>query len=438
VDYNNIEMSKLVTLNGQDNNVLEEILNNDIIIYEDVQGSKIWVNWNGQAFIIKPKSISNEAINLVDLAMQNYYNSSIKFFNTFDNRIRGLMPKNWWFCFEYFPDNQPANIEYNRVPKNGLVLASICKNGKYEYEIDELREYSNLFGVDCLPVIFEGKLSDQMKEAIKYFLNTSEKDLEYVFGEKSFSFFFYKILNPVVENSFLMDNDFQKNLQKIVIKTKNSTSTFEILNPLYQRISSENSTEFIEVYTLILMNFLTFCQSLNIDQLKIKGNRKDEAYLYLICKLFNTYISEVKDDIVNFDFVVPEFFDKEKFKINKELIPNKLTNDIISENDKLEYTFKVILGSFNKKRKKAIGIFTDNTIILFNGFVDKIDHLLDSHLNKLREIDITRGGLLDFGDFFEIKYDQDADGQVYPDVYDTFEKEPVSTKKKGGKFSLKK
>jgi hypothetical protein len=71
VDYNNIEMSKLVTLNGQDNNVLEEILNNDIIIYEDVQGSKIWVNWNGQAFIIKPKSISNESINLVDLSMQN-------------------------------------------------------------------------------------------------------------------------------------------------------------------------------------------------------------------------------------------------------------------------------------------------------------------------------------------------------------------------------
>ena len=341
MDYNNIEMSKLVTLNGQDNKILEDILNDDIIVYEDVQGSKIWVNWNGQSFTIKPKSISNEPINLVDLAMQNYYNSSIKYFNTFDNRVRGLMPKNWWFCFEYFPDNQPANIEYNRVPKNGLVLASICKNGKYEYEIDELREYANLFNVDCLPVIFEGKLSDSMKEAIKYFLNTSEKDLEYVFGEKSFSFFFYKILNPVIENSFLMDNDFQKNLQKIIIKTKSSTSTFEILNPLYQRISSENSTEFIEIYTLILVNFLTFCQSLNIEQLKIKGNRKDEAYLYLICKLFNTYISEVKDDILSFDFIVPEFFDKEKFKINKELIPNKLTNDIISESDKLEYTLKL-------------------------------------------------------------------------------------------------
>ena len=430
-------MSKLITLNGQDDKILDDIFSEDIVVYEDVQGSKIWVNWNGNSFVIKPKSISSEAINLIDLAMQNYYNPAINYFNTFDNRVKGLMPKNWWFCFEYFPDNQPANIEYNRVPKNGLVLASICKNGKYEYAIDELREYSRLFNVDCLPVIFEGKLSDQMREALKYFLNTSEKDLEYVFGEKSFSFFFYKILNPQSDGSFLMDEDFQKNLQKIVIRTSNNNVTFEILNPLYQRISSENSTEFVEVYTLILVNFLNFCQSINIDEVKIKGVRRDEAYIYLICKLFNIYVSDVKDDLLNFDFIIPEFFDKEKFKINKELIPNKMTNQIISESDKLEYIFKVILGSFNKKRKKPIGIFTENTIILFNSFVDRLDTILDTFLNKLKEIDLTRGGLLDFGDFFEIKYDQDGEGQVYPDVYDTFEKEPSSEKKKG-KLSAKK
>lgn len=431
-------MSKLVTLNGQDAKTLDDIFNNELVIYEDVQGSKIWVNWNGQSFIIKPRSISSEPINLVDLAMQNYYNSAINYFESFDTRIRGLMPKNWWFAFEYFPDNQPANIEYTRIPKNGLVLASICKNGKYQYQIDELREYSRLFNVDCLPIIFEGRLSDEMKQAIKYFLNTSESDLEYVFGEKSFAFFFYKILNPQIESSFLMNDDFQKNLQKIVIRTQDSNLNFEILNPLYQRISSENSTEFVEIYTLILVNFLNFCQSLNLDDLKIKANTKDEAYIYLISKLFNIYINDVKDDLLNFEFVIPEFFDKEKFKINKELIPNKLTNEIISESDKLQYIFKCILGSFNKKRKKPLGIFTENTLILFNKFVDKISQHIDSHLNKLREIDITRGGLLDFGDFFEIKYDKDGSGEVYPDVYDTFEKEPTSSKKKGVKTPTKK
>ena len=424
-------MSKLITLNGQEDNFLDRIFNEEIIVFEDVQGYKIWINWNGSSFIIKPKSISNEPINLVDLAMQNYYNPAINYFNTLDSRVRGLMPKNWWFCFEYFPDLQPANIEYSKLPKNGLVLASICKNGKYEWSVDELDEYSRLFNVDCLPVVFQGKLSDTMKQGVKYFLNTSESDLEYVFGEKSFAFFFYKMLNPQQDGSFLMQDDFQKNLQKLIIKTSQNSSTFEILNPLYQRISSENSTEFLEIYTLILVNFLNFCQSVNIQDLKIKGQKRDEAYIYLVCKLFNLYVGEVKEDLLNFDFVVPEFFDKEKFKINTELIPNKLTKELISDSDKLEYIFKVILGSFSKRKKKAIGIFTDNTLILFNKFVDDLNLLIDNYLNKMREIDLTRGGLLDFGDFFEIKYDADAEGQVYPDVYDTFEREPSIEKKKG-------
>jgi hypothetical protein len=231
-----------------------------------------------------------------------------------------------------------------------------------------------------------------------------------------------------------MENDFQKNLQKIIIQTSKNKSNFEILNPLYQRISNENSTEFVEVYTLILVSFLNFCQSINIEDLKIKGQKRDEAYLYLICKLFNMYVSEVKDDLLNFDFTIPQFFDKEKFKINKELISNKLTNEIITESDKLEYIFKVLLGSLSKKRKKPIGVFTDRTLILFNSFIDKIDRNLDTYLNKLKEIDLTRGGLLDFGDFFDLKFDRDGSGKVYPDVYDTFEKEPNSIEKKKGKF----
>jgi hypothetical protein len=55
--------------------------------------------------------------------------------------------------------------------------------------------------------------TDKMVEAIKYFINTSEEDLEYIFGEKSFTFFFYKLLNPLSQNSFLMNNDFQKNIE---------------------------------------------------------------------------------------------------------------------------------------------------------------------------------------------------------------------------------
>jgi hypothetical protein len=89
----------------------------------------------------------------------------------------------------------------------------------------------------------------------------------------------------------------------------------------------------------------------------------------------------------------------------------------------------------NKKRKKPIGVFTDNTVILFNNFVDRINTLLDNQLKKMREVQITQAGLLDFGDFFEIQYDKDAAGDVYPDVYDEIEKSKEEKKK--GKEGLK-
>jgi hypothetical protein len=183
-DYNK-NMGKLINLNETESQaLLDEIFDNEIVVFEDVQGSKIWVNWNGSEFSIKPKSISNQEINLVDLAMQNYYNPAILYLNSLDARVKSLLNKKWWFCFEYFPDSQPANIEYERTPKNNLVLSTIYKNGKYDFAIDEISEYARLFDVDMLPIIFQGVLSERMIEAIKYFLNTSEEDLEYVFGAK--------------------------------------------------------------------------------------------------------------------------------------------------------------------------------------------------------------------------------------------------------------
>ena len=432
-------MSKLITLNGLDEaDLISDMLSTEILVYEDVQGSKIWVNWDGKEFITKPKSISNEPINLIDLAMQNYYNAAIDYFNTLDKRVKSLLNKKWWFCFEYFPDNQPANIEYNDVPRNNMVLTSINKSGKYDFNIEELEEYARLFNVDVIPVIFQGKLTESMKEAIKYFLNTSEDDLEYIFGEKSFAYFFYKILNPSLNNSFLMDsNYFQDNIEKLIINTINNDISFELLNPLYSKVDNTNNTEFVEVYTLILVNFLNFCQSVNIEEIKIKEDSKDEAYIYLMSKLFNIYVSQVKEDLLKFDFIVPEFFDKDKFKINTELISNKLTKDYISQDRKLEYIFKVVLGSFKSKRKKPIGIFTENTVILFNKFVNDISKIIERHLGKIHEVELNKSGLLDFGDFFDIKYDTDAEGQVYPDVYDEFEKGQDNSKKgKGGKFDI--
>jgi len=250
-----------------------------------------------------------------------------------------------------------------------------------------------------------------------------------VFGEKSFAYFFYKILNPLSTNSFLMDDDFQKNVEKIIIRTIKDDFNFEILNPLYKRMSDTNNTEFVEIYSLILLNFLNYLQIVDMKKVSLKGDKKDDIYIHLICKVFNQYISDAKDDLLGFEFTIPEFFNKDKFKINSELIDNKLTKSYLKEDPKLEYIFKIILGSFSKKKKKPIGVFTDRTLILFNNIVDDIDMKIDNYLKKSHEIQLAQTGLLDFSDFYEIKYDVDSQGDVYPDVYSEFE-EPGGEKKK--------
>lgn len=433
-------MKNLNTLNElESEKFLNSIFKNEITVFEDIQGSKIWVNWDGNQFILKSKSINSDPINLIDLAMQNYYNPAINYFNSLDVRVKSLLNRKWWFCFEYFPDNQPANIEYDRVPKNNLILTTIFKNGKYDMNIEEIDEYSRLMNVDMIPVIFKGILNEKMKEAIKYFLNTSEEDLEYVFGDKSFSFFFYKILNPLSENSFLMkEGEFQNNIEKLIIRSEENNVSFNLLNPLYKKLSDSNKTDYVEIYSLLLINFLNFCQSINLDELKLSGYKRDEVYISLISKLYNFYLNEVKEDLINFDFSIPQFFDKDKFKINRELIKNKMTKSYINENSKLEYIFKIILSSFNKKRKKSIGLFTDNTVKLFNLFIDKINDTIDVYLNKTKEVELTRAGLLDFDEYIDFKVDTDAEGEIYPDILGELERGSDDKKKKGkdGKMPL--
>jgi hypothetical protein len=97
-----------------------------------------------------------------------------------------------------------------------------------------------------------------------------------------------------------------------------------------------------------------------------------------------------------------------------------------------------VLGSFNKQRKKPIGVFTEATINIFNRFVQSLQNKIDEYFNKKSEMELTKSGLLDFGDFFDIKgsYDTDAEGNVYPDVYKEIERGAEKKKKEGPKAEI--
>lgn len=412
---------------------ISDVCNNDITIYEDIQGSKIFIRYNGSEFDIYQKSFNSGALSLVDISIQKYYNKAINYLFALPEDVKKMLNQNWYFGFEYFPDDTPANIQYNRVPKNNLILTSIVKGKKYKYSQGELTEYAKLLDVDTVPILFSGKLNEYQKEAFVYFLNTSEDDIAYIFGDNTFAEFFFKLLNPNTKNTFLMyDGEYQKNIEKLIIKIENDTDDikyFSLLNPLYTKTSITNESEYTEVYTLLLINFMNYCQTINLKELKLFGTTKDELYINLICKLYNMYVNDCEEFINDFNFTIPEFFNRDKFKINKQLINNKLTLDYVDKDNRFEYLFKIILGSLNKKRKNPIGVFNNSTLILFNNFVDNISVLIDTYLGKYREDFLRKRSLINFDDYQKIKYDVDGEDNVYPDIYSEYDNISVGDSK---------
>lgn len=400
------------------NEFIDLINNEEIIVYEDVQASKIWVNYVNGNWLIRPKNLNQNPLNLIDLAVQKYYKYAYAYLLSLPDEVTNLLRPNHYYCFEYFPDQQPANIKYTKIPKNHLILTCICKYKKhYTYNIDEIKTFAKLFDVDTLPIIYKGKLNEKQLEAINYFLHTNKKDLSLFLKEKTFAGFFYKLLNPNLNNSFL-NNEFVDNLEKMIIRfTKsNKEYTCEILNPLYTKMELKTDSEYADVYSLLLFNFLQFLYTIDINNINIDGNSRELIYINLMCKLYNMYIEKYKQNIIDFKFNTPDFFSADKFKINTKLIKNETTKEYINQHNKLEYLLKIVLSSFQKQHKKTIGIINEITLNHLNDMIKKINIKIEEQLNFNNKLNKFTYQLKDLKNYQNITWEEDRKGYVYPEI----------------------
>ena len=91
-------MSKLIELTDINaDNFIELLKDSDIMIYENIQGCKVFIEFNDE-FIYRTKNIKNLPINKVDLALQKYYHKMISYLDSLDERVKNLIPRNYHFC----------------------------------------------------------------------------------------------------------------------------------------------------------------------------------------------------------------------------------------------------------------------------------------------------------------------------------------------------
>lgn len=389
------------------------LMNQEITVYEDVQGTKIWCNYTNGKWEIRPKSINQNPINFIDLAVQKIYNHVWAYLLSINDNVTNLLSSNMYFCFEYFPDSQPANIKYDALPLNRLILTCVCKNGRnYIYETNELKVYSELLEVEMLPIIYKGKLSNKQIKNISSFISTSTTDLEYLHNETNFAKFFYNELNPNFSASYL-NTDFQDNLEKIIIRFEKDfkTITLDVLNPMYVRNDTKIDSNYSDIYSILIFNFLEYLYSIDLESISTTGRNREIIYVNLICELYNKYMFLYSDNIKQLEFNIPDFFNDDKFKINQLLISDKTTIDFINVDNKNEYLLKIILNTFRNKQTKKIGIFTDLTLKYLNDIIRKlhikIEELFNYNINFPSYLVKT-----DLDKFPNIKWEEDNKGRV--------------------------
>jgi hypothetical protein len=379
-----MEIKKLQTLGPDTEGLIEDLVDKKILVYEDIQGTKIFVRWDGIRWRFKARSLKSPDLNHYDIMIQNYWAPLVNYFQNLPVEIRSLIHTNYWYCFEYFYDTQPAHIQYDQKPKNGLVLTWIVKLGKiWSQNVSELWEFSQLLKTDMLPVIFFGKLSKDQLDLLKTYVKTSPDDLKYCFDEISFAKFFYKILDKDSENSFgMVSGRWNGNLEKLIIRNVDSFSQFslELLNPLYKE-TKRDATHYLTMHSMIIMNFLEFYHLQDLSKYKLKPGTLEENYCELISNLFLDYLEKYTQNSTNWVFTLPPFYSEQKFRLNLEKIQSEDLKKAIAVDTKKEYCFKIILNSFYKKINKPYGVFNDETKETHNAVVLNIWKFLEKLQN---------------------------------------------------------
>ena len=115
------------------------------------------------------------------------------------------MPKDWRFGFEYLIDGDTPNFKYSLLPKNNLVLTHIkvMKPGtdkvqKVIRDTSILNKWADVLEVQQPPVLFEGMLRHDQKEALINLLEMSDEQYAKVYSNRSFSRDLYTIFNSEV------------------------------------------------------------------------------------------------------------------------------------------------------------------------------------------------------------------------------------------------
>jgi hypothetical protein len=344
---------------------VKRLLNEFVVISEKLSATRFCFERTQEGLEFYKK---DGKITAIDRTMSSLYEEPIKYIESLSPEIISELPIGFRYGFRYFHDKKPANIVYDEMPLNGLVLTDIRNaKGKIINDVKVLESISDKLGVEKPPIIWYGKLDDSQKTRILEYLRTPEEDLFKKFKTTSFTKYIISILNPQLKKTALKF-DIEKSIDSIIFNfidedTKEIVHA-KILDPAISNITktTEPQREPQDLYGIILSDVVEFIKITGLKSYQISKDLFDERFLELICQIYNGYMKKNEYKYEGIEIDPLSFASTPKFNINLDFITDLKTRELLEKSSINKHIFKIMMSSFSKPKKKAKGTLTDMLI----------------------------------------------------------------------------
>jgi len=380
---------------------LESILNKEVIINEKMDGAFFGAQRNCQGGGFKFFKRNTELTG-VDRVLSSYYNPALRHFDQMSQDQLEKLPCNYYFGMEYFTSPTAQTIQYDRLPKNHLILSYIHvmdEEGEPSQTIQDkadLDKWADVLDIERPPIIFQGKLTDEQKEKILDFVYTPLDELVGKFKTKSFTKYIINVLNPSLTSSFLRDTA-DKDIEGIVFRfyephQDDSVFLAKLVDPVFQarakqkaktRVEAPKTDDYIWIMTADLMNFIETYSQADLDKIKPSGDTFDSRYIQIVNSIFKDFVKKYGSKYRGLEISTPEFLDKPEFDVNRNLISDQEVISVIDSDKTLKELYRVFLNTFRKKKVRvSSAMFTKTMKETLNSQIGKIQAAAENKINE--------------------------------------------------------
>lgn len=407
---------------------LTSLLNHHVIINEKMDGAYFGAQkeQNNTFRCFK----RNGELSYIDRVLMNYYNPAIDHFESLSKEIRDEIPHNYRFGMEFFTRKDVLSIDYDRLPKNNLILSYIHvidESGKTVKTIqckDELNKWADLLMIERPPIVFEGKLNDEQKEQILDFIYLPLEEAVDKYKVKSFTKHIINVLNPKMKATFLRES-LDKDIEGLVFRFYNENEAnpnkrvflAKMVDPLFEQKMKEKASkrdrkadDYLWLIVIDLMNHIESYNPSDLSNFKFNKENPSKRYIELVNHIFKGFIDANGKKYKGVDLNTPEFLQSQDFDVNYDLVGDESVIDIIKTDDNYKEIYRVLLNFFRKKRSRTTAkFFTPSLMKQLNNQVEKIrritynESLYESEFPSFKEFLGNGGDLYGSLDEYEEK-----------------------------------